>query len=499
MNETPTSFSFGMIGLGTMGRNLLLNLADHDFAVAGYDKDASKVSLLAEEGAGLPVRGFSSLPEFISSLGTPRAIMMLVPAGPIVDSVIEELRPLLQPGDIIIDGGNSHFTDTNRRDAALAAAGFHFFGMGISGGEEGARFGPSMMPGGDRQAYQVVQLMFEAIAARVDDEPCVTYIGPGAAGHFVKMVHNGIEYGLMQLIAETYELLKRGLGLDNAAIGEVFAQWNSGRLQSFLLDITKDIFTFQAPGTDHLLLDDIKDEARSKGTGKWTSQVAQELEMAIPTIDTAVAMRDLSKYKALREKLATLYGPEPAALDVDREAFLESLEQAFYFNMVITYAQGMHLLAKASKDYGYGLQLAEIAKIWRGGCIIRSRFLSDIFNAFQHAPDLAHLLLDEPVRALVSAAVPGARTVVAAAVTAGIAAPAYAASLSYFDTFRSARMPSNLIQAQRDFFGAHTYELIGHEGVFHTQWTPAHEDAANKQDTFTGPANQNEQPVIPNK
>ncbi|HEX8505790.1 MAG TPA: NADP-dependent phosphogluconate dehydrogenase [Hymenobacter sp.] len=499
MSETPTSFSFGMIGLGTMGRNLLLNLADHNFAVAGYDKDPSKISLLADEGAGKPVQGFTELTEFVNSLSTPRAIMMLVPAGKIVDSVIAELRPLLAPGDIIIDGGNSHFTDTERRDAEVATAGLHFFGMGISGGEEGARFGPSMMPGGDRQAYQVMQPMFEAIAAQVDGEPCVTYIGPGAAGHFVKMVHNGIEYGLMQLIAETYEVMKRGLGLDNAAIGQVFARWNSGRLQSFLLDITKDIFVFKAPDTDHLLLDDIKDEARSKGTGKWTSQVAMDLEVPLSTVDTAVAMRNLSKYKALREKLATLYGPEPAAFEVDKEAFLTSLEQAFYFSMVVTYAQGMHLLDKASKESNYGLELANIAKIWRGGCIIRSSFLSEIFNAYQQAPELEHLLLDEQVRGLVSESVPGARTVVAAAVMAGLALPAYTASLSYFETFRTARMPSNLIQAQRDYFGAHTYELIGHEGVFHSQWSPVHEDAANKQEVSTGPENTTEKPVIPNK
>ncbi|MBF9236663.1 NADP-dependent phosphogluconate dehydrogenase [Hymenobacter sp. BT683] len=500
MTTPPVSFSLGMIGLGTMGRNLLLNLADHEFAVAGYDKDAEKIRLLAEEGVGKPVLGFTDIAAFVQSLHTPRSIMLLVPAGKIVDNVIEELLPLLTPGDIIIDGGNSYFTDTNRRDAALAAAGFHFFGMGISGGEEGARFGPSMMPGGDKQAYAVVQPLFEAIAARADDgAPCVTYIGPGAAGHFVKMVHNGIEYGLMQLIAETYELMKRGLGLDNAAIGRVFAQWNSGRLQSFLLDITKDIFTFRAPNTDHLLLDDIKDEARSKGTGKWTSQVAMDLEVPLPTVDTAVTMRNLSKAKALREQLATLYGPAPAPLVVDAEAFLASLEEAFFFNTVITYAQGMQLLAQASVEFSYDLQLAEIAKIWRGGCIIRSAFLNDIFNAYQQAPGLAHLLLDARVREQVSQAVPGARTVVAAAVSAGLAAPAYAASLSYFDALRSARMPSNLIQAQRDYFGAHTYELIGHEGVFHSQWTPLHEDAANKSTTQAGPAAASEQPVIPNK
>jgi 6-phosphogluconate dehydrogenase len=498
MSNPSPAYSFGMIGLGTMGRNLLLNLADHDFGVAGYDKDATKVDLLAKEGAGKPVVGFSELTPFINSLQTPRSVMLLVPAGKIVDSVIAELQPLLAPGDIIIDGGNSHFTDTERRAVALEAAGLHFFGMGVSGGEEGARFGPSMMPGGDKEAYRVVQPMFEAIAARVGDEPCVTYIGPGAAGHFVKMVHNGIEYGLMQLIAETYAVLKTGLGMDNAAIGQVFTQWNAGRLQSFLLDITKDIFGFIAPDTDHLLLDDIKDEARSKGTGKWTSQVAMDLELPIPTIDAAVSMRDLSKYKALREQLAGMYGPAAGALPVEKEAFLSQLEQAFHFSMSITYAQGMQLLTKASKDFSYNLKLDEIAKIWRGGCIIRSGFLTEIFNAYQKAPDLAHLLLDEQVRDVVSDAVPGSRAVVAAAVMAGLALPGYASALSYFDTFRTARMPSNLIQAQRDYFGAHTYELIGKEGVFHTQWTPEHEDAANKKDVEVGEEVKTEKPVTPN-
>ncbi|MBO2007920.1 NADP-dependent phosphogluconate dehydrogenase [Siccationidurans soli] len=487
-----------MIGLGTMGRNLLLNLADHGFSVAGYDKDPDKIGLLAKEGAGKPAEGFADLTSFLGSIKTPRAIMMLVPAGPIVDSVIAELEPLLAPGDIIIDGGNSHFTDTERRAKAVEAAGFHFFGMGVSGGEEGARFGPSMMPGGDKEAYAVMQPMFEAIAAQVDGQPCVTYIGPGAAGHFVKMVHNGIEYGLMQLIAETYAVLKTGLGMDNTAIGQVFTKWNEGRLQSFLLDITKDIFGFIAPNTDHLLLDDIKDEARAKGTGKWTSQVAMDLEVPLPTVDTAVAMRDLSKYKALREQLAGIYGPAAGALPVEHEAFLTQLEQAFYFSMVITYSQGMHLLAKASKDYSYELQLAEIAKIWRGGCIIRSGFLNDIFNAYQQAPDLAHLLLDSQVQNLVKESVSGARAVVAAAVTAGLALPAYASSLNYFETFRTGRMPSNLIQAQRDYFGAHTYELIGKEGVFHTQWTPEHEDASNKQDAQVEEGGPEKEPVKPN-
>jgi len=471
MSLNPTEFAFGMIGLGTMGRNLLLNMADHQFAVAGYDKSQKQVDLLTQEGHGKPVQGFTDPAAFVHSIKTPRAIMMLVPAGAIVDSVIAEMLPLLSPGDILIDGGNSRFTDTERRAKDLENKGFHFFGMGVSGGEEGARFGPSMMPGGDREAYKTMQPVFEAIAAKVDGAPCVAYLGPGAAGHFVKMVHNGIEYGLMELIAETYGVLKTGLGFDNAAIGQVFTQWNEGRLQSFLLDITKEIFVFNAPETDHLLLDDIKDEARSKGTGKWTSQVAMDLQAPIPTIDAAVSMRDLSKYKQLREQLAQQYGPVAGALAGDKDELLKQLEQAFYFSMIMSYAQGMHLLAQASAEYKYDLQLTTIAKIWRGGCIIRSTFLNDIFNAFERDNNLAHLLLDGGVARLVQGAVPGMRAVVGAAVAAGVAVPAFASALGYFDAFRTARLPSNLIQAQRDYFGAHTYELVGKEGVFHTQWT----------------------------
>ncbi len=459
-----------MIGLGTMGRSLLLNMADHGYAVAGLDNDASKVAALNEEGKDYDVKGFGDAKEFVQSLTKPRAIMMLVPAGPIVDSVINEMKPLLDKGDILIDGGNSHFTDTNRRVDELEKDGLHFFGMGVSGGEEGARRGPSMMPGGDQDAYKVMQPIFEAIAAHVNGEPCVTYIGPGASGHFVKMVHNGIEYGLMQLIAETYQILKNGLKLDNVGIDKVFTEWNEGRLKSFLLDITKDIFAYKAPGTDHLLLDDIKDEAKAKGTGKWTSQVAMDLQAPIPTIDISVSMRDLSKYKALREQASAVYSTDEIKLDADADEFLVSLEQAFYFSMIVTYAQGMHLLSLASAEYKYDLQLDQIAKIWRGGCIIRSEFLNDIYNAYQNK-QLQHLLLDTHVEDLVKAAAPGARTVLSAVITAGIAAPAYATSLSYFDNFRTARMPSNLTQAQRDYFGAHTYELIGKQGTFHTQWS----------------------------
>jgi len=459
-----------MIGLGTMGRSLLLNMADHGYAVAGLDQDASKVTSLNEEGKDKDVKGFSDAKEFVQSLTKPRAIMMLVPAGKIVDAVIEEMTPLMDKGDILIDGGNSHFTDTNRRVDELEAKGFHFFGMGVSGGEEGARRGPSMMPGGDKEAYNVMKPIFEAIAAKVNGEPCVTYIGPGASGHFVKMVHNGIEYGLMQLIAEAYQVMKTGLKLDNDAIGQIFTEWNEGRLKSFLLDITKDIFAYKAPGTDHLLLDDIKDEAKAKGTGKWTSQVAMDLQAPIPTVDTAVSMRDLSKYKSLREQASAVYSKDEIQLEANKDEFLAALEQAFYFSTIISYAQGMHLLSLASAEYKYDLKLDQIAKIWRGGCIIRSEFLNDIYNAYQNK-ELAHLLLDGHVEDLVKTAVTGARTVLSATIAAGIAAPAFTASLSYFDNFRTARMPSNLTQAQRDYFGAHTYELIGKEGVFHTQWT----------------------------
>ena len=464
-------YAIGMIGLGTMGCNLLLNIADRGFSGAGYDKNPDKVSMLDQLSQGKIVKGFSDIKIFIQSLESPRTVMMLVPAGKIVDDVIAELVSLLDKGDIIIDGGNSHFTDTERRSTALAKMGFHFFGMGISGGEEGARNGPSMMPGGDKQAYKHVQHIFEAIAAKVNNEPCVTYIGPGASGHFVKMVHNGIEYALMQLIAETYEFLKKGLRLDNDTIHSIFDKWNKGHLQSFLLEITAQIFAFRNPGTGHLLLDDIRDEAKSKGTGKWTSQVAMDLSLPIPVIDVAVSMRDLSKYKLLRTEAANIYTDSSRnSLAQNPDEYLVHLEQAYYFSMITAYAQGLHLLYKASETYGYKLELDQIAKIWRGGCIIRASFLDEIYAAFRANAKLEHIFLDGSVQSILKGSLTGIRTVVADAATNGLALPAYAASLGYFDTFRSERMPANLIQAQRDFFGAHSYELIGKDGVFHSEW-----------------------------
>jgi 6-phosphogluconate dehydrogenase len=467
--KNPKSL-FGMIGLGTMGCNLLLNMSDHGFAVCGYDKDPHKVSLL--EGKGELVKGYNTLNDFVQNLQKPRALMMLVPAGKIVDDVIADLIPLLEEGDIIIDGGNSYFLDTDRRALALKEKGIHFFGMGISGGEEGARKGPSMMPGGDKEAYQHVKNIFETIAAQVSGEPCVTYIGPGASGHFVKMVHNGIEYGLMELIAETYSLLKKGLKLNNEEIRAVFTKWNEGRLQSFLLEITCDIFAFKNKDSGHLLLDDIKDEAKAKGTGKWTTQIAMDLMLPIPTIDMAVAMRDLSKYKDLRIKMDAAYSETKATTQLSnkQEEYITKLEQAFYFSMISIYAQGMHLLSKASQTYDYKLELDQIAKIWRGGCIIRSTFLDDIYRAFNQNKNLEHLLLDPSIQSLIKENVSSIRTIVSDAAIHGLAAPAYASSLNYFDALRSKMMPSNLIQAQRDYFGAHTYELIGKEGVFHSEW-----------------------------
>jgi 6-phosphogluconate dehydrogenase len=463
-------YTLGMIGLGTMGRNLLLNMADHGFAAAGYDKDPSKLTLLENEGSGKPVRAYAVLSDFVNSLGRPRVIMLLVPAGKIVDAVIDELQPLLSPADIIIDGGNSHFNDTTTRVTRLAQQGLHFFGMGISGGEEGARTGPSLMPGGDMEAYLFVKHVLETIAAKVNGDACVTYIGPGASGHFVKMVHNGIEYALMQLIADTYEILKKGLQMENQKICEVFAKWNKGKLQSYLLEITADIFLYQNEDGS-FLIDQIKDEAKAKGTGKWTTQISTDLELPIPTIDIAVAMRDLSKYKSLRTETAISYKSDSNNFtDLSQVDFLVKLEDAFYFSMILIYAQGMHLLSKASVEYNYKLKLGEIAKIWRGGCIIRASFLETIHRAFQANPALSHLLLDVDVQSISKRITPVAREVVVKAIAAGISIPAYSATLSYFDALRSEHMPSNLIQAQRDYFGAHTYELIGKEGSFHTDW-----------------------------
>lgn len=465
-NNESKNYKLGMIGLGTMGRNLLLNMADKGFSVTGYDKDHKMIAKLEEEGKAHNLEGYDNIEAFVNSLQMPRTLILLVPAGPIVDSVIAELKPLLSKGDIIIDSGNSHFTDTNRRVDELEKEGLHFFGMGISGGEEGARFGPSMMPGGDKTAYNVVKEVFEAVAAKVGNDPCVTYIGPGASGHFVKMVHNGIEYAIMELIAEVYGVLKNGLSYSNEEIYQVFKKWNEGRLQSFLLEITAEIFLFKDNETQNDLLDQIKDEARSKGTGKWTSEVSMELQLPVPTINEAVSNRDLSKFKKLRVSLEEAFGKKDNKIDVS----VDELEDAFYFSMISAYAQGMHLLVQASKEYQYDLQLQEIAKIWRGGCIIRAKFLEDIYQAYDKNNSLEHLFSDGGIQEIIKSTLTGTRKAIAACIHAGIGIPAFASTLTYFDTITTAKMPSNLIQAQRDFFGAHTFERIDKDGVFHADW-----------------------------
>lgn len=468
--ENNNQSAFGMIGLGTMGSNLLQNIADHGYDCAGYDNNTDKVEGLNNLKRD-NIHGFSDLKAFVESLRSPRIVMMLVPAGKIVDSVIEELLEVLEKGDIIIDGGNSHFTDTERRYSDLEKKGFLFLGMGVSGGEEGARKGPSMMPGGDKKTYDTIAPILEKIAAHVSGEPTVAYMGERSAGHFVKMVHNGIEYAIMQLISETYDLLENGLNMNDDAIHKVFEKWSRGRLQSYLIEITRDIFAYKKKGMDHLLLDDIKDEAKAKGTGKWTSQAAMDLNLPVPIIDIAVSVRNLSKYKDLRTKASILYPNSIKLAYSDKDGdYTDLLEQAFYFAMVSAYAQGMHLLYRANEEYGYKLNLDLIAKIWRGGCIIRSKFLEDIYAAFKKDSKLKHLFLNDDIQKALADSLLGIRTVVSDAALNGIAVPALSTALSYFDNFRSEEMSANLIQAQRDYFGSHTYELKGKKGSFHTEW-----------------------------
>lgn len=470
--ENTNAFDFGMIGLGVMGRNFLLNLADHGFAVAGLDLDAAKVNALAAEAKeGIRVSATQSDREFIAMLKKPRVIMMLVPAGKPVDAVVDGLLPYIEAGDIIIDGGNSLFSDTNRRVIELAEKNIHFLGVGVSGGEKGARYGPSIMPGGNKDAYERVRPMFEAVAAKVNSEPCVTWLGENSAGNYVKMVHNGIEYGLMQLISEAYDVMKNGMGLNDEEIRSTFASWDQGELKSFLLEITAEIFGYKDEITGNLLVNLISDRARQKGTGKWTSQNAMDLQVPLPTVDMAVTLRDTSAYKELRQEISAVYRDITAKSKSESVITTEQLRKAFYTASLITYAQGMAMLAAADKEYKYDYQLSEIARIWRGGCIIRSACLEDIRNAFKTNPDLGNLLLDPQLSKKLADYQIDLRQTIVFAVNAGIPVAALMASVSYFDSFRSAKLPTNLIQAQRDYFGSHTYERIDQEGIFHTQWS----------------------------
>lgn len=470
----------GMIGLGTMGRNLVLNIGDKGFSAAGYDKDFNKLKLLEKEAGKRKISAAKSLEEFFRMLKKPRTFMMLVPAGAAVDAIIEEALPFLEKGDIIIDGGNSHFTDTDRRIKDLSGKEIHFMGVGISGGEQGARLGPSMMPGGDRQAYDHLKNIFEAVAAKADGEACVAYMGNGSAGHYVKMVHNGIEYAVIQLISECYHLLKTGAHLSNDELADTFEKWNNEELHSFLLEITSEIFRMRedekqkgAPQPDKKegrLIDFILDRARQKGTGKWTSQDAMELQVPVPTIDAAVMMRDLSADREMRQKSAKILKGPSNPDRINKDEFTYSLKNALYFSMITAYAQGMALLKKASETYSYGVDLKKTASIWRGGCIIRASLLQDILEALGKEENLDNLIMHEKFAAILNQKQKDLRNIVNSAVNSGIPVPAFTASLSYFDAYRSAWLPANLVQAQRDYFGAHTYERIDKEGIFHTEW-----------------------------
>lgn len=464
-------YDFGTVGLGVMGSNILLNVADHGFSAAGLDLSPEKAAAFEQAAKpGQQVFGTSSPEAFAKSLKSPKAILLLVPAGIPVDSAIESLLPFLEQGDIVIDGGNSYFPDTDRRFKALKDKGIHFFGMGISGGESGARFGPSMMPGGDKQAYERLRPIFEAIAAKVNGEPCVAYLGNGSAGNYVKMVHNGIEYAIMQLISETYDLLKRGLGYSNKEIQEIFADWNEGELKSFLVEITADILRFKDGETDKLLIDVISDYARSKGTGKWTSQNAMDLHVSIPSIDSAVSMRSISSRKEERLQASKLLDGVKGNGKVNVPELRQQLEEAYYFAMINIYAQGLSQLTEASKEYQYDIHLEEVTKIWRGGCIIRANCLEDFREAYANNPQLPNLLLDEKTGKSLLRKQKAMRFIIKLAIDKEIPVPVMMTALGYFDSYRSAVLPTNLIQAQRDYFGAHQYERTDKEGLFHTIW-----------------------------
>ena len=464
--------AIGVIGLAVMGRNLALNIESRGYSVAVYNRSREKTDELVAQCPDRKLVPAHSLEQFVDSLEKPRRILLMVKAGEPTDATIAALKPLLDQGDVLIDGGNTHFTDTIRRNQELARAGLHFIGTGVSGGEEGALKGPAIMPGGPRDAYELVAPILTQIAAKAPDgEPCVAYIGPDGAGHFVKMVHNGIEYGDMQLIAESYAVLKQVAGLTNAELEKVYTQWNEGELDSYLIDITAKIFGKRDDETGRDLVDVILDRAAQKGTGKWTSQNALDLGVPLPLITESVFARVLSSLKSQRVAASkVLTGPAPTPFAGDRAAFVEAVRRALYLSKVISYAQGFAQLRAASEEYGWNLDFGGIAKIFRAGCIIRARFLQKITDAYTHDPALANLLLDPYFREISERYQAALREIVVAAVTAGVPVPAFASAVAYFDAYRSERLPANLVQAQRDFFGAHTFERIDREGSFHATW-----------------------------
>ena len=467
---------FGVIGLGVMGANLALNVEDHGYSVVVWNHTEAKVEdFLEQQGTNRWVLGAKTLGDFARALAPPRSILLMVKAGDPVDDMLERLAPHLAPGDVLIDGGNSFFRDTQRREAALRGRGVSFVGMGVSGGEAGARHGPSLMPGGPRAAYDHLRPILEAIAAKTDSGPCVTYVGPDGAGHFTKMVHNGIEYGVMQIIAEAYDLLRRVVGLSAAAAADVFAEWGRGPLDSYLIQITSQVLAARDPETGQPLVDLILDRAGQKGTGVWTAQVALELGVPIPTVTAAVEARALSSLKPERVRASALFAGGGAGAGAGREdanPIIDAIRDAVWAATLCAYAQGMSLLRAASAEHAWNIDLREIARIWKGGCIIRARLLDPIMRAFERAPGLANLLLDPELGARVRESERGWRRTVQTAVERGIAIPALAASLAYFDGYRTARLPQNLIQAQRDFFGAHTYQRVDRPqvGFVHTDW-----------------------------
>jgi 6-phosphogluconate dehydrogenase len=474
-----TQQSFGLIGLAVMGENLALNVERNGFPISVYNRTAAVTQKFMETRAkGKNFHAAYSMEDFVKSLERPRKILIMVKAGAPVDAVIAQLKPLLEPGDMIIDGGNSLYKDTERRTKELEDANFGFVGMGVSGGEEGALNGPSLMPGGTETAYGELAPILTKIAAQVDDGACVTYIGPGGAGHYVKMVHNGIEYGDMQLIAEAYDLLKNTLGLDHQQLHEVFTEWNTtDELNSFLIEITADIFKFIDPDTNLPLVDVIQDAAGQKGTGRWTVESAFELAVPIPTMTAAVNARVVSFYKEERVAASKeLTGPT-GKYEGDTQDFINKIRDALYCSKICSYAQGMELLGKASKQLNYNLSLSECARIWKGGCIIRAAFLDKIKNAFMENSDLPNLLLAPEFKQTILDRQDAWREVLTVSTKLGIAVPAFSASLSYFDSYRRDRLPQNLTQAQRDYFGAHTYERSDKPGTFHTEWTQAAEES----------------------
>ena len=467
--------TFGVIGLAVMGENLALNVESRGFPIAVYNRTAAKTEkFMAERAQGKDIKAAYSLEEFVQTLERPRNILVMVKAGKPVDAVIGQLKPLLDEGDTIIDGGNSLYNDTERRTEDLESSGLGFVGMGVSGGEEGALKGPSLMPGGTEAGYRDLEPILTKIAAQVDDGPCVTYIGPGGAGHYVKMVHNGIEYGDMQLIAEAYDLMKNALDLTGDELEKVFSEWNrTDELDSFLIEITADIFSNIDPKTDKPLVDSILDAAGQKGTGRWTVVSSLELGVPIPTIYAAVNARVMSSYKEERVAASKEITGPTAKYEGDKQEFIDQVRDALYCSKMCSYAQGMVLLSEASKHFNFNLNLSEIARIWKGGCIIQAGFLDKIKNAFNEKPDLPNLLLAPEFKQSILDRQDAWREVLATANELGIAVPAFSSSLDYFDSYRRANLPQNLTQAQRDYFGAHTYERVDRpRGEFsHTEWT----------------------------